>query len=762
MVSVRSDRPLDAQGRVDVELWLDSLEARSALRDRARMQAACDLASTAAERPGSWSRRDGRAGTAFETGLEMVDILVELRADEEALVAAVLYRVVREDRLALTQVRDAFGDRVADLIEGVLRMAAVSALKLGSVPKAIGEPAEQLEKVRRMLVALVDDVRVALIKLAERTCALRAAKHDPLARRQRIAREVSDVYAPLAHRLGIGQLRWELEDLSFRYLEPEAYKRIASLLAERREARQQYVDDVVRELAEELDGAGIRARITGRPKHIYSIWRKMRAKAIGFSEVYDVHAVRVLVDDIRDCYAALGIVHGLWRHVPQEFDDYVAMPKENGYRSIHTAVLGPEGRHVEVQIRTQDMHDEAELGVCAHWAYKHGEGEAVGPDDASYDEKVAWLRQVLEWQEELGDLEGLGDALRRDFRQERIYVLTPDGHVLDLAPGATPLDYAYRIHTEVGHRCRAARVGGVVVPLSHALKTGDAVEIVTDDDAEPSLDWLNPALGYLKTSRARAKVQAFFRARPAERSVADGRALADALCERLAIPQALLPRIARLVGLGSEDALYAALGAGRTGRDAILRAVDAEWARERAGQMQLLPSAEGRGADAPGPKVLGAGTLPLWFADCCAPGPTDAIVGLVAVGHGVAVHRADCREALARERRDEGSLIRLRWGEDRVLTRAFDLRIDAYDRPGLLHEITSVFAEAEIDVSATSLQTDRATSTATLQLTVEVSGLEALGGLMDRIASIENVYRIRRIDDRDGHRGDVDPARASA
>ena len=742
MVTVREGHPVDEQGRVDLALWIDGLDARGELRDPSRMREACELAQEASRRSGTWVRQDGVVTSTFATGLEMVDILAELRCDEQGLIAAVLYRAVREERLGLDEVRLHFGDEVAGLIEGVLRMAAVSALKLGSVPKVLGEQSDQLENVRKMLVALVDDVRVALIKLAERTCVIRAAKADAPKRRERIAREVADVYAPLAHRLGIGQIRWELEDLSFRYLEPEAYKRIASLLSERREKRQQYVDEVVRSLALNLDQSGVRAQISGRPKHIYSIWRKMRAKGVGFDEVYDVHAVRVLVDELKDCYAALGIVHGLWRHIPHEFDDYIALPKENGYRSIHTAVIGPEGRNVEVQIRTQEMHAEAELGVCAHWAYKSDHADAQ--TDPSYEEKVAWLRQVLDWQEELGDLEGLGDALRRDFREERIYVLTPDGHVLDLAPGSTPLDYAYRIHTEVGHRCLAARVGGALVPLNHVLRTGDAVEIITDDSAEPSLDWLAPGLGYVGTSRARAKVQGWFRARDPDAATRSGRELISRELRRMGLEAAVLPELSRRLGMPDESALALAVGTARILQGALLRAADAVVFAARAGQMQLLPQPSDGRADAAA-RVIGAGSLPIWISDCCGPRPGDAIVGVVAFGHGVAVHRRDCARVLELGREDEGALIRLRWGEAPAPGVSHELRVDAYDRPGLLHEVSSVFAAEEVDVTATSVRTDRSRSLAVMDVTLEVDGLETLGRLMDRIEGIANVIEVRRV-----------------
>ena len=558
MVKVKDDRPRTAAGEVDVEGWLAAFCAAAPARNPERLRQAV-LRAQQAERDAIAAKNLWASGiSSFETGLDMAEILAELRADEDAIIAGLLYRAVREKKLELEAVEGAFGPRVRVLVDGVLRMAAVSALKLSSAPKAIGSQETQIENVRKMLVALIDDVRVALIKLAERTCAIRSAKLARRERQLRVAQEIVDVYAPLAHRLGIGQLRWELEDLAFRYLEPEAYKRVAKLLKERRKAREGYIKEVVATLTDKLEGSGIHAVVSGRPKHIYSIYRKMQRKGIGFEEMYDVRAVRVLVDELRDCYGALGVVHSLWRHIPREFDDYIASPKENGYRSIHTAVVGPEGLTLEVQIRTQEMHEEAELGVCAHWAYK---GDTL-TDNSAYDRKVTWLRQVLEWQEELGDLGSLGDSLRREFDQERIYLLTPEGHVVDLAPGATPLDYAYRIHTEVGHRCRAARVDGRIVPLNTPLETGQKVEILTGDEEEPASSWLNPNLGYLTTPRARAKVQAWFRARDRARNLDEGRQRVLRELTRLSLDARVLPRVLPRLELDSEDALFGAVAVG--------------------------------------------------------------------------------------------------------------------------------------------------------------------------------------------------------
>src|SRR5690554_6719936 len=428
-----------------------------------------------------------------------------------------------------------------------------------------------------MLVAVVDDVRVALIKLAERTCALRQIKTATSEKRLKVAREVFDIYAPLAHRLGIGHIKWELEDLSFRYLEEDAYKYIARLLAEKRMDRAEYIKRVIQELTLAIKDQGIDgADLQGRAKHIYSIWRKMKRKKIDFSQVYDIRAVRVLVPEVRDCYAVLGIVHSMYKHIPNEFDDYIATPKENGYRSLHTAVITEGGKVLEVQIRTFAMHEEAELGVCAHWRYK---GTDRQTSEDSYEQKIAWLRQVLEWHDELGGDSHFQDDLRA-MDQDRIYVFTPDGHVVDLPKTSTPLDFAYRIHTDIGHRCRGAKVNNRIVPLNTHLNTADQVEILTGKREAPSRDWLSPALGYVNTARARAKVQHWFKLQARDQNIAEGQVLLDREFRRLALLDLDFEALAKKLKMKSLDDLYAAVGASDIGvgqeLNAAQRQLDAE------------------------------------------------------------------------------------------------------------------------------------------------------------------------------------------
>lgn len=484
MVQVRAHQPINTDGSINLEAWLDHAVSVDMALDREALKAACEFAREAEQQHNAAKNLWSEGTSSFQTGLEIAEILADLKLDQDSLVAAVLYRGVREGQIQLPVVSQRFGTVVAKLIDGVLRMAAISASLSPRQSMVLGTQG-QVENLRKMLVAMVDDVRVALIKLAERTCAIRAVKSADDEKRNRVAREVFDIYAPLAHRLGIGHIKWELEDLSFRYLEPDQYKQIAKLLHERRLDRERFITDVMTQLREELQATGVVADISGRAKHIYSIWRKMQRKGLEFSQIYDVRAVRVLVPEMRDCYTALGIVHTLWRHIPKEFDDYIANPKENGYRSLHTAVIGPEGKVLEVQIRTHAMHEEAELGVCAHWKYK---GTDVKSGSNHYEEKISWLRQVLEWHEELGDIGGLAEQLRVDIEPDRVYIFTPDGHAIDLPKGATPLDFAYRVHTEIGHNCRGAKINGRIVPLNYSLQTGEQVEIITSKHGTPSRD----------------------------------------------------------------------------------------------------------------------------------------------------------------------------------------------------------------------------------------------------------------------------------
>ncbi|PTQ71496.1 GTP diphosphokinase [Pseudomonas sp. GV071] len=743
MVQVRAQQPINTDGSINLEAWLDHVLSVDPALDREALKAACEFAREAEQQANAAQNLWTEGTSSFRTGLEIAEILADLKLDQDSLVAAVVYRGVREGKIPLATVHQRCGAVVAKLIEGVLRMAAISASLNPRESLVLGTQV-QVDNLRKMLVAMVDDVRVPLIKLAERTCAIRAIKNGDDEKRQRVAREVFDIYAPLAHRLGIGHIKWELEDLSFRYLEPEQYKQIATLLHERRLDRERFITDVMAQLKDELAATGVQADISGRAKHIYSIWRKMQRKGLAFSQIYDVRALRVLVPEMRDCYTALGIVHTLWRHIPKEFDDYIANPKENGYRSLHTAVIGPEGKVLEVQIRTHAMHEEAELGVCAHWRYK---GTDVKSGSNHYEEKISWLRQVLEWHEELGDIGGLAEQLRVDIEPDRVYVFTPDGHAIDLPKGSTPLDFAYRVHTEIGHNCRGAKINGRIVPLNYSLQTGEQVEIITSKHGVPSRDWLNSNLGYVTTSRARAKIVHWFKLQDRDQNVAAGRTMLERELARLALPSVDFDKVAEKANMRTAEDLFAALGAGDLRLAQVVNAAQQLVEPERGNeQLELIPRRHtgfkpGKRGDI---QIQGVGNLLTQMAGCCQPLPGDAIVGYITLGRGVSIHRQDCASVLQLGGREPERIIQVSWGPVPVQTYPVDIIIRAYDRSGLLRDVSQVLLNEKINVLAVNTRSNKEDNTAAMSLTIEIPGLDALGRLLGRISQLPNIIEVRR------------------
>lgn len=743
MVQVRAHQPINTDGSINLEAWLDHAISVDPALDREALKAACEFARESEQQDNAAKNLWAEGTSSFRTGLEIAEILADLKLDQDSLIAAVLYRGVREGHIPLATVGQRFGSVVAKLIDGVLRMAAISASLSPRQSMVLGTQG-QVENLRKMLVAMVDDVRVALIKLAERTCAIRAVKTADDEKRNRVAREVFDIYAPLAHRLGIGHIKWELEDLSFRYLEPDQYKQIATLLHERRLDRERFISDVMGQLRSELQATGVDADISGRAKHIYSIWRKMQRKGLAFSQIYDVRAVRVLVPEMRDCYTALGIVHTLWRHIPKEFDDYIANPKENGYRSLHTAVIGPEGKVLEVQIRTHAMHEEAELGVCAHWRYK---GTDVKAGSNQYEEKISWLRQVLEWHEELGDIGGLAEQLRVDIEPDRVYIFTPDGHAIDLPKGATPLDFAYRVHTEIGHNCRGAKINGRIVPLNYSLQTGEQVEIITSKHGTPSRDWLNPNLGYITTSRARAKIVHWFKLQARDQNVAAGKTLLERELGRLGLPQVDFDKLAEKANMKIAEDMFAALGAGDLRLAQLVNLAQQLVEPERGSeQLELIPRKAigykpGKRGDI---QIQGVGNLMTQIAGCCQPLPGDAIVGYITQGRGVSIHRQDCASVLQLGGREPERIIQVSWGPVPVLTYPVDIIIRAYDRSGLLRDVSQVLLNERINVLAVNTRSNKEDNTALMSLTIEIPGLDALGRLLGRISQLPNIIETRR------------------
>jgi len=803
MVKVREDYPLMDDGSFDIDNWLSGLAQEAldieAIRRACEMVQACEIKTSQASKSASSSsqaslsqvspsqsgsskntvsqkqviaaKKDqadagkvkteankdrAKASTdknqplstiwsdqvsCFKTGLEMVQILDELQLDTSSLIAAVLYRPVREDKLSLTKVEKNFGKEVAKLVKGVLQMAAISHMRHPIQGSVLGQNQSQVDNIRRMLVTMVDDVRVALIKLAERTCAIRAFKNMESERRHRIAREVFDIYAPLAHRLGIGHLKWELEDLSFRYLHEKAYKKIARLLDERRLDRQKFIDDVLATLGKDLLANDIQAELAGRAKHIYSIWRKMHRKGIDFERVYDIRAIRILVPSVKDCYSALGIVHSLWRHIPHEFDDYIANPKENGYQSLHTAVVGPEGKVMEVQIRTYTMHEEAELGVCAHWRYK---GHDLRQNSKGYENKIAWLRQVLEWQEELGAKSSdMIEQFRSNIISDRIYVFTPDGHVIDLPSGSTPIDFAYKVHTEIGHSCRGAKINGVIKPLNYQLKTGDQVNILTSNQDRPSRDWLNPDLGYTRTSRARAKITHWFKEQDRDLNTQEGRDVLTGLLKRLSLEQVSFEELAGKVNMHNAEDMFAAIGAGDIKPMHVAHIAQKLVAADVVEPVDNIETSSPVAATSGEVNILGVGNLMTQLANCCRPVPGDGIVGYITLGRGVSVHRKDCINALQLQSQNPDRIIEVTWGNTEQ-TYPVNIVVEAYDRPGLLRDITTLLANAKINVNSANTLTDKSQNTAKIRLQIEVQGIEKLSRLFDRVRQLPNIIDAKR------------------
>ena len=743
MVKVRQDHPIAADGNVDIDAWIERINGIDSQPEATRkeLRKACEVSLAAASIHSDFQHNWGGDANSFQIGLEMAEILADLQLDQDTLVAAILYRAVRENKIPLVDVQQQFGDTVAKLVKGVLRMAAISYQRNDNEERILGRQSqEQAENIRKMLVAMVDDVRVALIKLAERTCAIRSVKTVSVERRRQVAREVADVYAPLAHRLGIGHIKWELEDLSFRYLEPEEYKRIARLLDERRMARQEYIDNMLALLRSELLAAHIDGEVTGRAKHIYSIWRKMKRKGIDFSQVYDIRAVRILVPTVRDCYTVLGIVHSLWRNIPHEFDDYIASPKENGYRSLHTAVMGPENKVLEIQIRTHTMHEESEYGVCAHWRYKGTDKENV---QDSYEQKISWLRQVLEWHDELG-----GETLKDDLRsvnQDRIYVFTPEGHVVDLPKTATPLDFAYRIHTDVGHRCRGAKVNNRIVPLNYHLNNADQVEILTGKREAPSRDWLSPALGYVNTARARAKVQHWFKVQARDQNIAEGQALLDREFKRLALLDLDFEELAQRLHFASLDDLYAAVGASDVGVGQVLNAaqklLDLANPKEPVIPFRAKSSHKKKESDF---YIEGVGNLLTQIANCCNPVPGDAITGYITLGKGVSIHRQDCSNVLQLQADEPQRIIKVEWGSAPQSAYSVDIIIEAYDRYGLLRDITALLDNERINISALQTLSDKRKNTVDMLITAEIRSINELSRILTRLNQLPNIASARR------------------
>ncbi|AIW17838.1 GTP diphosphokinase [Vibrio coralliilyticus] len=681
-------------------------------------------------------------------GREMIEILITLSMDKATLVAALLFPVVSCGAYEREALEEDFGKETIKLIDGVEEMAALGQLNVtmeGSAASA------QVDNVRRMLLAMVDDFRCVVIKLAERICNLIEVKKAPDEVRQAAAKECSNIYAPLANRLGIGQLKWEIEDYAFRYQQPDTYKQIAKQLSERRIVREQYITDFVDDLSNEITSSGINAEVSGRPKHIYSIWRKMQKKSLAFDELFDVRAVRIIADKLQDCYAALGAVHTKYKHLPSEFDDYVANPKPNGYQSIHTVILGPEGKTIEIQIRTKDMHEDSELGVAAHWKYKEGGGGRSG-----YDEKITWLRKLLDWQEEMSDSGEMLDEVRSQVFDDRVYAFTPRGDVVDLPMGATPLDFAYHIHSEVGHRCIGAKVAGRIVPFTHKLTMGDQVEIITAKEPNPSRDWLNPSMGFVTSGRARAKINAWFRKQSREKNLEAGREILEAELAKINATLKDAEQYAlKRFNVNSADELYVGVGSGDLRINQIINHINAlvnkPTAEEEDQQaLEKLQEAETKAPAQSRPKkdavvVEGVDNLMTHLARCCQPIPGDEIAGYITQGRGISVHRADCEQLEELRHHAPERIIDTVWGSGFVGSYILTVRVEAMERGGLLKDITTLFANEKIKVTSMKSRVDYRKQLSIMDFDLEVTNIEILQRVSKRVEQIKDVMSVKRL-----------------
>jgi len=662
----------------------------------------------------------------FQTAM----ILAELQLDASSLAAALLHDTLEDCGLSIGDIEAGFGAEIAKLVDGTTKLGKVSLSASGAITGEV-----QAENLRKMLVAMAEDLRVVFIKLADRLHNMRTL--DALTPDRQIvnAQETLDIYAQLAHRLGIWELKWQLEDLAFRYLQPEQYQRIARLVAGRRTQRESFINQAIDLLKKEFERVGLSADISGRPKHIYSIHQKMeRYAAMGrhFDEIHDLLALRVLVDSVPDCYSAVGFIHSLWRPLPDAFDDYIANPKPNGYQALHTAVMALGTTPLEVQIRTREMHHVAEYGVAAHWRYKDGEKR-----DMRFEDKVGWLRQLIDWHRELSGAEEFLESVKTDIFIDQVFVYTPLGEIKDLPRGSTPLDFAYRVHTDLGHGCIGAKVNGKLVPFSYQLKNGDVVQIISGKGARgPSLDWLNPNSGYVNTSHARTKIRQWFHKQERAENIESGRQILDKELKRLGI-KVERQALADLFNYSNLDDFLAAVGNGTiTAHQIILKLA----AREEESEIPEVGTASSGTAPSV-VQVLGVGDLVTNLARCCNPVPGDKIIGYITRSRGVTIHRQDCHSVTHEDEKER--LVPVEWGKSDLLY-PVNIQVQAWDRVGFVRDITTLVAEEKVNIASVNL-TDSDAHTITLYLTLETKGLAQLSQLLKKIDAVNGVLSVTRI-----------------
>jgi guanosine-3',5'-bis(diphosphate) 3'-pyrophosphohydrolase len=670
--------------------------------------------------------------------LAVAAILVELGAPVPVVVAGLLHDTVEDTSVTLSQLTREFGSEVATLVDGVTKLTQLPRVSRSNgkgkeVRSSKGELAK--ETLRKTFLAMGDDVRIVVIKLADRLHNMRTLSHLPPEKRSRIAQETLEIFAPLANRLGIWQVKWELEDLSFRYVYPEKYKEIAASVAERRIDREGELKEICGRVEGVLHEAGLQAEVSGRPKHLYSIYRKMERKGVPFDMVLDIRGVRIVVENESDCYLALGVIHTHWKPVPGTFDDYIATPKDNFYQSLHTAVIFDDGKTLEVQIRTPEMHENAEFGIAAHWRYKEGRRR----NDA-FEQRITWLRRLMEWRQDVDDATDFVDAMKSDVFDDRVFVFTPRGDIIDLPAGSTPIDFAYHIHTDIGHRCRGAKVNGKLVPLDYALQTGDSVEVLISKRGGPSRDWLNPSLEMVKSQRARGKIRQWFKRQDREQNISHGRLLLDRELRRMGMDGVSFDRAAREIGYSQTDDLLAAIGCGDIQLGKIVaRIVEQDETTSDLVQPALPPAVE-KPVSTEEVSILGLSGLLTNLARCCKPVPGDPIVGYITRGRGATIHRRDCPNVL--RIKDKERLVQVSWGLPRQ-TYPVSVRIRAYDRDGLMRDVSTLVANEGINMSSIHVSTKN--SLANFDLVMGITDLSQLSRVLNRLEALPNVLEARRL-----------------
>jgi len=669
--------------------------------------------------------------------LAVAKILADFGVPATTVAAALLHDVVEDSGIPLTEIRRDFGDEIANQVDGVTKLTQLPRVSRAGETDAPEDETEwrralDVETLRKIFLAMGDDVRVVLIKLADRLHNMRTLGHLDPARRERIAQETLEIFAPLANRLGMWQMKWELEDLAFRHVNPAMYKEIAGKLEERRAAREATMEDIVDRLKEALGQSGIQAEITGRPKHIYSIYRKIQRKGVPFESLHDIRGVRIIVPDLPSCYVTLGVIHNQWSPLPGDFDDYIASPKDNFYQSLHTAVLYDDGKTLEVQIRTPEMHQSAELGIAAHWRYKEG-----GKRDESFERRILWLRSLMDWRSDVQDATEFVDALKSDVFEDRVYVFTPKGDVIDLPAGSTPIDFAYHVHTEIGHHCRGARVNGKLVGLDYRVRTGDQVGIITTRSGGPSRDWLNTDLGLVRSQRAIAKIRQYFKRQDQEQRASAGREAVERELRRLGVEDVTLESLAREFNYPVVNDFLAAVGSGDISPARIVGKIlqDEHAVLEEMPALSVpsQPTTEGV-------NVTGLRGMLTTMARCCKPVPGDQIVGYVTRGRGATIHRNDCSNILRVG--DKERLVRVSWGQA-AHTYPVAVRVTAYDREGLLRDVSTVVGEEHINMN--SVVSTLKAHQATIDLILEVTDLGQLSRVLNRIEALSNVVEARRV-----------------